>query len=147
MLVPSRGWTGVLLSTKDAAAFALLGPFYRGQIIERLVVGCRANGNIVIEIGAVVTWSDNASVESWRSGAPILQRSTLMADGQPVYRFGMGGSNFKDFVFAVGRAVRDTPKYVVCRVRGDNETTFADVYFSAFCFDVVSEGGGGGTVR
>ena len=139
MLVPSRGWTACLQGVVDTAEFALLGPFFRGQWVERLELGGRSSATIVIEWGAVWTPSDNASLDAWRSGAPIIQRSSTMGDDQPVFSFAMGNANLKHMRFAVGRRVGDTPMYIVCRCIGSHGSSFCDVYFSAFCVEELSE--------
>lgn len=138
-LVPSRGWTGVLRSVADTAQFQLLGPFFPGQYIVTLEWTTRTNGNSTIHVGAVITTSDNASLDAWQSGSPIVERSSETGDGQPVWAFGQGNNNLKIFRMAVGRAIRDGPHYVVFRVLVAGGAQVADVMCSAICMELVPE--------
>lgn len=128
-----------LTDTLDTAVFGLLGPFFRGQIIERLAYGFRANGAVQVELGAVLTSSDSASVESWRAGTPIIQRSQTIGDGQPVIRLAMGTGNAKSQSIAVGLMVTDTPRYLVVRTVGSQAAVRVDTWYSAFCVEFSRE--------
>ncbi len=139
MLVPSRGWTVVLRGVVNVAQFGLLGPFFRGQWIERVEIGARTNAQLTGEFGLVLTPSDNASLESWQSGSPIIQRSTMSGDGQPVWAFALGNANFKTWRFAVGRRIEDTPQYLVCRLVGSHAVSLVDAFFTAFCLEEYKE--------
>ena len=135
MLVPSRGWTVQLTDTLDTARFGLLGPFYRGQILQELLIGYRSNGVVQVELGAVLTWSGSASVESWQAGSPLVERSDMVGDGHPVIRLGMGSNNPKQMVLPIGRLITETPVYMVVRVVGDQAAVRVDTWWSCQCVE------------
>ena len=140
MLVPSRGWTCYLENVLDTAKFGLLGPFYGGQIVTKLVFHWRTNGTVQHEYGGVWTASDSASIDAWQSGSPIVQRSDRHGDGQPVYRSGTSAKSPFVQTLAVGRKVTDTPRYIVIRVLGDQAAVRADVMVTSFAVTDVKEG-------
>lgn len=145
-LVPGRGYTGVLSGVVNAAEFTLLGPFTRGQWIYRIDVASRTNGSGTIEAGAVLTESNTASLDAWRSGAPVVTRSQTFGDGQPVFKYGQGNNNMRQFRWAVGVRVASAPLYVVCRAITSGAQLQVDMLFTGFCLELLSSGAGNGAV-
>lgn len=139
LLVPSRGWSFFLSSVVDVAQFGLLGPFFRGQWIERLEVEFSAASAVVGFMGAVLTTSDNASVESWGSGQPVLQRSGLFGDGQPIMGMACDASRMHRLVWPVGVLVREGPVYIVGRAANSSAVSGITVTFCAFCLELRAE--------
>lgn len=146
ILVPGRGYTGVLTGVANTAGFTLLGPFTRGQWIERIEIATRTSATGVIQAGAVLTESNTASLDAWRAGAPVVTRSQTLGDGQPVFSYGQGTNNMKVIVWAVGVRVREAPLYVVCRAITSGGSVFVDISFSAFCVELLSLGPSNGSV-
>lgn len=146
ILVPGRGYSGVLTGVVNVAGFVLLGPFTRGQWIERMEVASRTNGSGTIESGAVVTESNTGSLDAWRAGAPVVTRSETLGDGQPVFSFGQGNNNMRRFTWAVGVRVREAPLYIVCRAITSGASLKVDMLFTAFCLELLSVGSSNGSV-
>ncbi len=144
MLVPSRGWTGYLHHVENTARFVLLGPFHPGQILDRLLIHWRTSSNAEATFGAVITPAAEANAGTWSHGVPIVGRSDLAGDGQPLLSSGSGNNNSKSIVVAIGVAVGNELSYVVCRAQRSTGTAVCDFIFSMFCVSVqgVAKGDG-----
>jgi hypothetical protein len=132
----TRGWTSVSTGIVGTAVYSLLGPFHPGQMMDRLAGFMRASSTQVLTIGAVITKSTEATPQAWRSGAPIIDRSTVSANGQPVMQLSLGPNNAKNIYWAVGRPVSGGPVYVVCRAVRVSGSGTLDVMMTMFCSKV-----------
>ena len=145
IIVPSRGWTAFFAGVLDTAAFKVLGPLRRGVWIERVVWTVSTAGVVTVELGAVLTGSSVADVTGWQSGVPVIQRSDVVGDGQPVVSFFFISARVREFSVPVGVRAAEGPLYLCCRVRGDSASFAVSVSVAVYCVEAGAEGMGDGT--
>lgn len=78
-IVPGRSWCTCCHGTGEASCYGLLGPLAEGDYLRRLMVAISANGAQYGRFAASVGPSEQANLQSFEAGVPVIQRSTLTA--------------------------------------------------------------------
>jgi len=108
-----RGWSFADASINASRAFGLLGPFSRGDIIERLEVFVNTAGATELDFAASLGFSESATLEAFLAGASLVDRGTLHGSGRPAVVFANMPAGFSSFIVAIGRRVEVGAAFIV----------------------------------
>ena len=92
-IVPGRSWCTVFTGVGVASDYGLLGPLAEGDYLRRLMVMINVNGVQGGGFAAAVGPSDQATLESFESGVPVIQRSDVTSGIVPcIYWHAVAGA-------------------------------------------------------
>lgn len=140
MLVPGRSWCSSIHGVDTTAQFGVLGPFRRGQWIDRIEFGTAMGGSGDFTFGVVLGTGSTASVQAWVSGRPLVDRSTTVGDGQPVILQRTFGSMAASWTLHVGRRVTDGPTHMIWRLQRLTGAGLLHGYATVRVLEVAEEG-------
>lgn len=86
-MVPGRSWCTVDIQLGTATAYGLLGPLADGDYLRRVAVTIEADAATQGRFAATLGASGEASEGAFRTGVPIIQRSTGVTYNVPHYFF------------------------------------------------------------
>ena len=117
MLVPGRSWCSAINDVDETAQFGLLGPFRRGQWIDRIEFGTSMSGTGTFTFGVVLGSGSGATVAAWRAGRPLVDRGSTVGDGQVVILQRLLGNFATSWTLYVGRRATDGPTHLIWRLQ------------------------------
>lgn len=76
-IVPGRSWCTTHTGTGIVSSYGLLGPLAEGDYLRRLMVMLSVDGAQEGRFAATIGPSDQATLQSYEAGIPVIQRSNV----------------------------------------------------------------------
>lgn len=119
VVLPEVGRTAFMSMLGDSTEYVVLGPFAVGAFLRRMWFSVSASAPGVLIVGAALGPSMEATEVAFRAGAPLIDSSDQLENGQPVVVFQVAAGVSPQMVVPCGRRVNEGARYVVvCMVIG-----------------------------